>query len=81
MGRTIIPARWQLEEIEELKKFKLALRKDDLAYFEKLMLYPKLHISAISYCANLNLMESIFLSILLEQEKRLAKIEKLLRKK
>jgi hypothetical protein len=72
MGRTVLSSRWQLDvETEELKRFRHALRKEDREILDQLMLSVRKHISAVSYAANVNMLESLLLCMLLEQEKRI----------
>lgn len=76
MGRTVLPARLQFdEEITELSRFRDALRKEDRELFDAIILSARKHISAISYSANINMMEPIFLAMLMEQERRIAALE------
>jgi hypothetical protein len=70
VGRTVLSARWQLDrEIEELSRFRDALRKEDREVFDELLLASRKHVSAISYAGNVDLLQSVILCMLLEQEK------------
>ncbi len=69
--------------IWELKKFRDVLRKEDRDIFDRLMAYPKQHISSIAYANSLDVVSMVLLSIALEQEKMIEqgkkKIEELKR--
>ncbi len=72
MGRTVPSFRMLLERIiEDLSVFKRALRgKDELA-FDGLMNKAREHASSCTVTPLLEPMDAVFLSILVEQEKRL----------
>ncbi|MBI2140547.1 hypothetical protein HYU14_06495 [Candidatus Woesearchaeota archaeon] len=77
MGRTIIPMRNMVDHtIWEFKKFRDALRKEDRELFDRLMVHPKQHISAITYTNSLDVFSMMLLSIALEQEKVMAEMKK-----
>lgn len=70
MGRTVPSYRDVIDdELQTLKKYRSALRKEDQALFDEMMSYAKFHISASSYSSRLNPFESIVLNILLEQQR------------
>ncbi|MFH1917401.1 MAG: hypothetical protein ABIJ21_09140 [Nanoarchaeota archaeon] len=76
MGRTVLPARWQFEaELDDLRRFRDALRAEDREHYELLMLSARKHISAISYAGSINTWEPIMLCMLIEMEKRLQALE------
>lgn len=69
MGRTIPTLRNAIEEeIKKWQGYKKALREREKQAFDRLIAKTKLHISALSYIANVDLFESMIFSILLEQE-------------
>ena len=77
MGRTVPTYRQVLETmVDEWQGFKKALRKEDRAAFDRLMEKARLHASAASYDARVDPVESIIMSILLEQEKELGELRK-----
>ncbi|MBI2139069.1 hypothetical protein HYU13_05750 [Candidatus Woesearchaeota archaeon] len=77
MGRTIIPMRNMVDHtIWEFKKFRDALRKEDGELFDRLMVHPKQHISAITYANSLDVVSMMLLSIALEQEKVIGEMKR-----
>lgn len=80
MGRTVPTFRQLVEETaQRWAKFRRALRREDQEYFDKLFLHVRCYTQAATYQCNDNPMEAILLSIALDQEKRLATLERLLR--
>ena len=76
MGRTVMPVRYEVEaQLEELRRYIKALRKEDREYFDKLYASVKKHLSAISYANPLNPHELMQWSALLELEKKLVKLK------
>ncbi len=72
MGRTVPSFRMLLEGIiEELSAFRMALRGEDKAAFDRLMNKARQHASSCTVAPLLEPMDAIFLSILVEQEKEL----------
>ncbi len=72
MGRTVLPFNQILEqEFANWAKFRRALRKEDQEAFDALFGAAKYHVAAASYASQLNPLEAIFLSILLEHQKAL----------
>ncbi len=72
MGRTVLPFNQILEqEFASWAKFRRALRKEDQEAFDALFGAAKYHVAAASYASQLNPLEAIFLSILLEHQKAL----------
>ncbi len=70
MGRTIMPYSWVMEsERERLKPFRRALSKEDQQAFDRLFDRAKMHTSAGVYMSHPWPMETILLSIVLEQGK------------
>ncbi len=70
MGRTVMPYSWVMEsELQSLNPFRKALSKEDQQAFYRLFDRAKMHTSAGVYMANPWPMETILLSILLEQGK------------
>lgn len=77
MGRTIPTYRNILENlVNEWHGFRKALRKEDREAFDRLIEKARLHASAASYEARTDPVESMFMSILLEQEKEIGKLRK-----
>ena len=76
MGRTIKPARYEIDaQLNELKQFVRALRKEDIIYFESLYADVKKHISSISYANPLNPNELMQWSAIIELKKEISKIK------
>ncbi len=72
MGRTVPSFRNLLEDIiQELSVFRRALRGEDKIAFDILMNKAKEHASSCTVAPVLEPMDSIFLSILVEQQKEL----------
>jgi hypothetical protein len=72
MGRTVPSFRVLLEGlISELSVFRRALRGEDKAAFDSLMNKARGHASSCTVAPTLDPMDSVFLSILIEQEKEL----------
>ena len=72
MGRTVLPFNQVLEqEFRSWAKFRRALRKEDQEAFDALFGAAKYHVAAASYASQLNPLEAIFLSILVEHQKAL----------
>ena len=71
MGRSVPTYRMTIEEIiSEWSRFRRALRKEDQGAFDRVMNHAREHASAASYQASADPVEMIFLSILIELEKR-----------
>jgi hypothetical protein len=72
MGRTVSPYSWQIERLRErFRKFRRALRREDQRLFDDLMLFAKLHVQAGVMASSPNPADSVFLSILIEQQRLL----------
>jgi hypothetical protein len=72
MGRTVPSFRNLLEEIiQELTVFRRALRGEDKIAFDNLMNKAREHASSSTVAPVLEPMDSIFISILVEQQKEL----------
>ena len=56
-------------------KFRRALRKEDQSLFDELWRAPKIHLAAGAFVASDTPLESIFMSMLLEQYKRIRLLE------
>ena len=78
MGRTV-PTFVQLiqEAAEHWKKFRRALRREDQPHFDRLFTRVRCYTQAATYQCNDNPMEAIMLSIALDQEKRITRLETL----
>jgi hypothetical protein len=76
MGRTVLPYSqvWE-EERRRWLKFRRALRREDQAYFDRLFELARLHLQAGVYASNPWPLESMLLSMLLEQQKALGALE------
>ncbi len=80
MGRTVMPYSWVMEsERERLNPFRKALSKEDQQAFDRLFDRAKMHTSAGVYMANPWPMETILLSVVLEQGKVIEEILKKLK--
>lgn len=72
MGRTVSPYSWQIERLRErFRRFRRALRREDQKLFDELMLYAKLHVQAGVMAASPNPADTVFLSIMIEQQRLL----------
>ncbi|MFQ6065598.1 MAG: hypothetical protein ACE5L6_09010 [Candidatus Bathyarchaeia archaeon] len=75
MGRTVLSYRQALEsEIEKWKGFRKGLRSKDAEAFDRMMNACRMFASAGSMATRPILLEAMFMSILLHQEKVLAEI-------
>ncbi len=80
MGKSVPTFRQELQRIiSEWAKFRKALRGEERKAFDELMLSAKKHASAAQYQANPDPMESVFMSILLEQELELRRLKRRLK--
>lgn len=76
MGRTVAPYSWQIEVVRHrFAKFRRSLRRADQALFDALMRYAKVHVQAGVMASYPNPADPVFLSIVLEQERRIADLE------
>ena len=60
---------------ETWSKFRRALRKEDQELFDELWRAPKLHLAAGAFIANEVPLETIFMSMLLEQHRKIRYLE------
>jgi len=67
------------EEIQEWKKFRRGLRKEDQQFLDRLFEKARLHVQAGVYASRPWPLETILISILLEHEKTLAELRSRLR--
>jgi hypothetical protein len=75
MGRTVLPFSQVLDqEIQEWRKFRRGLRKEDQQLLDRLFQEARLHVQAGVYAARPWPFETILISILLEHEKALAEL-------
>ena len=80
MGRTVLPFSRVLEqEVQEWKKFRRGLRKEDQQFLDRLFEGARLHVQAGVYASRPWPFETILISILLEHEKALAELKLKLR--
>jgi DNA-binding response OmpR family regulator len=63
---------------QQWNDFRRALRKEDREAFDSLLNDARMHASAATYAISLDPMESALLSMLLEHEKRLLELRKML---
>ncbi len=80
MGRTVLPYShvWE-EERSRWLKFRRALRKEDQAHFDRLFDLARLHLQAGVYASNPWPLETMLLSMLLEHEKLISRLEERLK--
>ncbi|MGA3085978.1 MAG: hypothetical protein ABSE95_14485 [Thermodesulfobacteriota bacterium] len=72
MGRTVLPFSQVLErEYADWKKFRRGLRREDQAILDRLFDLARLHVQAGVYASRPWPLETILVSILIEQEKAL----------
>jgi len=72
MGRTVPTYRLHTESIlNDWMDYRRALREKDREVFDDLMSKARAHASAGSYCAHLDPVDTMFLSILLELQKEI----------
>jgi hypothetical protein len=75
MGRTVLPFSRVLEqEVQEWRKFRRGLRKEDQQFLDRLFEEARLHVQAGVYASNPWPFETILISILLEHEKALVEL-------
>ena len=67
-------------EIERWRSFRKALRKEDAEAFDRMMDACRLFASAGSMATRPSMLEAMFMSILLQQEKRLTELREKLDK-
>jgi hypothetical protein len=75
MGRTVLPfSRVLEEEVQEWKKFRRGLRREDQQFLDRLFEEARLHVQAGVYASRPWPFETILISILLEHEKALVEL-------
>jgi len=76
MGRTV-PTFTQViqKEIESWSKFRRGLRKEDQEIFDEMFRAPRIHLAASTYTMRVIPFESVAMAIMLEQQKRIKKLE------
>jgi hypothetical protein len=75
MGRTVLPFSRVLEqEVQEWRKFRRGLRKEDQQFLDRLFEEARLHVQAGVYASRPWPFETILVSILLEHEKTLMEL-------
>lgn len=80
MGRTVLPFSKILEEeLQEWRKFRRGLRKEDQRFLDRLFEKARLHVQAGVYASRPWPFETILISILLEHEKALAELKERVR--
>jgi len=76
MGRTVLPFSQVLEqEVQEWRKFRRGLRKEDQQFLDRLFEKARLHVQAGVYASRPWPFETILISILLEHEKTLVELK------
>jgi len=76
MGRTLPSATLQiLDERQALAKFRRALRREDQRALDDLFRAARYHVAAIAYTSHLLPLETMLLAMLLEEHKRVLKLE------
>lgn len=76
MGRTLPTFRALLDRLEvEWSDYRRALTEDEKRRWDSLWQQARRHASASTNAAPLNPMEAVLLSVLLEHEKRLSRLE------
>lgn len=76
MGRTVRPFSQLLQaEYARWSKFRRALRKEDQIHFDTLFEYARLHVQAGVYASHPVPLASILMSIVLEQQKVIQRLE------
>lgn len=77
MGRTVLPFSQVLEqEVQEWRKFRRGLRKEDQEFLDRLFEEARLHVQAGVYASRVWPFETILISILIEHEKALVELRK-----
>jgi len=80
MGRTVLPFSQVLEqEVQEWRKFRRGLRKEDQQFLDRLFEEARLHVQAGVYASRPWPFETILISILVEHEKALVELRAKLR--
>jgi hypothetical protein len=76
MGRTVASAtQLILREQQALAKFRRALRKEDQRAFDDLFRGARYHVAAIAYASHLLPLETMLIAMLIEEHKRVLKLE------
>ncbi len=79
MGRTLASAtQLILNEQAALAKFRRCLRKEDQRAFDDLFRGARYHVAAIAYASHLLPFETMLLAMLIEEHKRILKLEAML---
>ena len=82
MGRTVPTYRNALEsEILSWRNFKRALRNNEKAIFDDLMNTARNHATASMNVARFEVIEAVFMSILLEHQKEIESLKKIISEK
>ena len=77
MGRTVLPvAQIIQQEREEWARFRRVLRKEDQKALDELFDLAKYHSAAFAYASRPVPTEPVFMSILLEHQKMIAKLQR-----
>jgi uncharacterized small protein (DUF1192 family) len=76
LGRTLPSFRIALDqEINSWTNYRRGLRIEDREYFDNIMRYARIHSDAGSLAARMLLSENVFLSALIEQDKRIVELK------
>jgi hypothetical protein len=80
MGRTVLPFSQVIEqEVQEWRKFRRGLRKEDQQFLDRLFEEARLHVQAGVYASRPWPFETMLISMLLEHEKTLVELKAKLR--
>ncbi len=80
MGRTVLPFSQVIEqEVQEWRKFRRGLRKEDQQFLDRLFEEARLHVQAGVYASRPWPFETMLISMLLEHEKALVELKARLR--
>jgi hypothetical protein len=80
MGRTVLPFSRVLEqEVQEWKKFRRGLRREDQQFLDRLFEEARLHVQAGVYASRPWPFETILISMLIEHEKALVELRSKMR--
>jgi hypothetical protein len=81
MGRTLPTFTGLIDHIyNDWKQFRRGLRKEDQRTFDRLFESAHLHVQASAYASRPWPLESVFMSILLEHEKKLTELQERFRR-
>ncbi|MFP3871817.1 MAG: hypothetical protein ACOC55_04910 [Candidatus Natronoplasma sp.] len=80
MGKSVPTFRQELKRIEsEWRRYRKALRREEKRAFDELFIKAMKHASASQYQAASDPMEAFFISVLLEQQKKIERLERVVK--